>query len=712
MKIKKIALSIVALGVLSLPTFVSADDDEEQFSWLDRDTWSVDVSGEINGNYGVYTGRGATHNPKRHSDTTAIKHNGGDPYMSQVNAKLFLNQEVSDNTSWHAGLQLSHDWSEVDGYTSTRINSQFDWLRELYVDTSSSDNMSWRIGKQQVVWGKADGVKFLDIINPTDFRHWGQDSMEDSRIPLWMVTGEYAINDNSSLQVVFVPQVDVTNQIPGLYNTTTGDQGEPFVPLGMETMFGQKNGFMNIGPDLGNVANVFTNTFNGLLPGIANPNVLAGFTSLTVSGFTNFDGSNPNGGQPDVNDFLNSLPASYGYTDGSVPSGATGNQVLYGATYNNGSLGTQTYGAGATTNLMGISLNTSNPKSMFDYMGDTTFATFASFQSIKTKHVKERADNGAKGNIGIRYSGTNDDIGLNYTLNYYYHYDNNPVVNVGWQGSNGQALTAKPQDQSFNQQGQPVASNSVNKAYSTRTMVLMDGNNPYNNGASFLQNGSTHVANPATLVFTEKQHRINTIGGSFDYAIDNSFAPVIVRSEMVYDKDTLQPTVDLGKLAYGDVVGAFQNEKASFFNYVVGLDVTVMRNLFVSFQFMDKWNLDYKDGNSDWKGTKGDKSYGKFTANPASMSLSNGFRKAERHQIAYTLFLSKPFLEGETLRLNNLFLLENQRGGYWDRFNLEYTYSDSIVLTAAVNQYGGDRYGVFGQFQNESNAQVGFKFIF
>jgi hypothetical protein len=645
MKIKKIALSIAALSLISIPSF--ADEDASGFSWLDKSTWPVEVAGEVLSKVGVFTSKGASHNPKRNANRSADEHYAGELFRSEITAKLFINQEVADGTSWHAELQANKDGNGVDGYDFTRNYSQFDWLRELYVDTKY-EGINFRLGKQQVVWGKADGVKFLDIINPTDFRHWGQDSMSDSRIPIWMVTGEYAIGDTDSVQVVYVPQVDITNQIPGLYNTSTGDQGQPFVPLGMETMFGQKNGFMSIGPEMGTIASAFVGAAAG--GAFAPATSLSQIVSMTVSGFT-------------------SMPA------GSVPAGLdstglfTGNQVLGGMISN----------MGLTTNLFGGTLNTSNPTTMFDYMGDTTFATFNAFAGMRTKHVKNHADNLSDGNLGIRYSGATD-IGLNYTFNYYYHYDNNPVIDIEWQNGAGQALT--------------VAATQDFPGFTT---------------VRLMQNGAV-ATGPATMVFNERQNRINTIGTSFDYAIDNDFAPVILRSEIVYDKDTLQPVVDLGKLAYGDLQGAFQNERADFLNYVIGLDVTVMTNLFVSFQFMDKWNLDYKDESVQYAGNT--KAYGKFTANPATMSLSNGFKPAEEHQIMYTFFLSKPLLENDALRVNNIFLYENDNGGYWDRFDLEYSYSDDVVLSAAYNQYGGDDNGVFGQFKKMSNAQVGFKYIF
>ena len=346
------------------------------------------------------------------------------------------------------------------------------------------------------------------------------------------------------------------------------------------------------------------------------------------------------------------------------------------------------YGIGATTNLMGATLNTGAPKTMFDYMGDTTFATFDAFVGMNSSYRKEHSKiDPADGNLGFKYAAKNDDIGLNYTFNYFYHYDNNPVVTPSWE-ANGEALTANATTTDFG-------------PFKTTTMNLLKAD-----GSAL----DYTVDGPATMVFTETQNKINTFGLSFDYGIDNSFAPVILRSEIVYDKDTLVPVVDLGKLAYGDLAGAFQNEKADFLSYVVGLDVTVMTNLFVSVQFMDKWNLDYVNQDVQYDGNT--QAYSKHTANMATMSLENGFKPAEEHQIMYTLFLSKPFLAGDAMRVNNIFLLENQRGGWWDRLDLEYSYSDNIVLTAALNQYGGDKYGVFGQFEDMGNVEVGFKYIF
>ncbi len=95
-----------------------------------------------------------------------------------------------------------------------RTNVTNDWLRELYVDFLS-DRLDVRLGRQQVVWGTADGVKILDAVNPTDMREFTLDDYADSRIPLWMVKLEYAPTVNGTFQFLFVPDFQA-NYIPPL----------------------------------------------------------------------------------------------------------------------------------------------------------------------------------------------------------------------------------------------------------------------------------------------------------------------------------------------------------------------------------------------------------------------------------------------------------------------------------------------------------------
>lgn len=93
------------------------------------------------------------------------------------------------------------------------FNDKLDFIRELYLDSTYSldngDKLSFRLGKQQVVWGKTDLFRVLDIINPVDYsRHNIFDQLEDIRIPQWMLKAEWRMGktslfDDSNLSFVW-----------------------------------------------------------------------------------------------------------------------------------------------------------------------------------------------------------------------------------------------------------------------------------------------------------------------------------------------------------------------------------------------------------------------------------------------------------------------------------------------------------------------------
>jgi hypothetical protein len=67
-------------------------------------------------------------------------------------------------------------------------------LRELYLELKFG-NVDARLGRQQVVWGEAIGLRILDVINPLDFREFILDDFIDARIPLWGARVDYTLGD-------------------------------------------------------------------------------------------------------------------------------------------------------------------------------------------------------------------------------------------------------------------------------------------------------------------------------------------------------------------------------------------------------------------------------------------------------------------------------------------------------------------------------------
>jgi hypothetical protein len=218
---------------------------------------------------------------------------------------------------------------------------------------------------------------------------------------------------------------------------------------------------------------------------------------------------------------------------------------------------------------------------------------------------------------------------------------------------------------------------------------------------------------------TQTLERAHNSGGSLDFAVDTeSLGPVVIRAEGVYQKDVYSPIIDRGALAIGDLVGALKMTKGDKFKYVIGADFNVLTDLMVSGQFIQERNLDYVDKNVDFDGTTtcntndslNAANCGVYTADFAAMHMSNGFKKAEKNKEFYSLFFSKPFGASGEGRWNNILMLE-EGGGRWNRFDIEYSLTDSLIGSLEYNKYWGDKDTQFGQLLNASNIQVGLKYL-
>lgn len=94
-------------------------------------------------------------------------------------------------------------------------------LRELYYQKSFGANIL-KIGKMQSVWGRADGIKLLDVLNPQDFSEFILPSFEESRIPLWSLSLTHSFEE-SELELIWIPDITYAKlpQVGSDYSFTT-----------------------------------------------------------------------------------------------------------------------------------------------------------------------------------------------------------------------------------------------------------------------------------------------------------------------------------------------------------------------------------------------------------------------------------------------------------------------------------------------------------
>jgi len=114
-----------------------------------------------------------------------------------------------------------------------------DIMREFYV-TYFSDKFFIRAGKQQIGWGESDGIRLMDVVNPTDNRRdalfYDTIGFEEVRIPKWLLRLEFypgmigSIYD-TAIQFIWNPGDvrETREELPGRWDTNNAFfRGEAF----------------------------------------------------------------------------------------------------------------------------------------------------------------------------------------------------------------------------------------------------------------------------------------------------------------------------------------------------------------------------------------------------------------------------------------------------------------------------------------------------
>jgi len=129
------------------------------------------------------------------------------------------------------GMGNRHSEFEWQGFTITndKVKHKYDhnldqgdtWdplLREAWIEVLAGP-IEAKVGRQIVVWGRSDGLRLLDIVNPFNEREYILPADEDSKIPLWMINLTYWVDwYRNGLQFLFMPFYRMNHSPPGGHN--------------------------------------------------------------------------------------------------------------------------------------------------------------------------------------------------------------------------------------------------------------------------------------------------------------------------------------------------------------------------------------------------------------------------------------------------------------------------------------------------------------
>jgi hypothetical protein len=156
---------------------------------------------------------------------------------------------------------------------SPEFNKKLDFIREAYVKNtmklSDGTDLFLKVGRQQIVWGRTDLFRVLDVFNPVDYsRNNIYDELQDIRIPLWSAQAEWRMGGSDTMQERNLQFVWSFDQFRA---NNLGQCGTPNVILDAGCFF---RGMKNLWDNGGTVANfaggVFATDFGPGQIGIRN----------------------------------------------------------------------------------------------------------------------------------------------------------------------------------------------------------------------------------------------------------------------------------------------------------------------------------------------------------------------------------------------------------------------------------------------------------
>lgn len=145
-----------------------------------------------------------------HHDTTGVSSSGH-------RVEALLESRVSEGNWTLDSVLLGRYRSQYDdagGKLEERMESDQD-LRELYV-TWAGDSWQWRLGQQQIAWGRGDYFRLVDVLNPLDLREFLLPYIDD--YSLGRQTRPMAVveiyGDSFEHQLVIAPKTQDTRYAP------------------------------------------------------------------------------------------------------------------------------------------------------------------------------------------------------------------------------------------------------------------------------------------------------------------------------------------------------------------------------------------------------------------------------------------------------------------------------------------------------------------
>ena len=125
------------------------------------------------------------------------------------NARIFIEGKVSGDLlpdTLEKGVYDALPEKNREAYDQYRQSLMENELREAYFQISPLSFMDLKLGRQIMIWGTADSLSVVDVLNPRDNRVPGLIDVEDARLPLNALKFDFYAG-NWNLSAVAIPDI-------------------------------------------------------------------------------------------------------------------------------------------------------------------------------------------------------------------------------------------------------------------------------------------------------------------------------------------------------------------------------------------------------------------------------------------------------------------------------------------------------------------------
>ena len=196
----------------------SASDDDDLESGFDDESEEDEIVEEVDegpswwGTFSGSTGLSLTYTYEKEAPESDDEpdYRG----LSRVRPFLRLEWKVDLPLQWKLLVSGSffHDFfyslQDRDRFTDEVLesNEQEAEFRDTYLSGSLTESLDLKLGRQIIVWGQADSLRVVDVLNPVDNRTPGLVDLEDLRLPVTMTRLDYYLGD-WSLSAIAVHEI-------------------------------------------------------------------------------------------------------------------------------------------------------------------------------------------------------------------------------------------------------------------------------------------------------------------------------------------------------------------------------------------------------------------------------------------------------------------------------------------------------------------------